>query len=87
MRQERPFRRGFERLIEPGPKIAVGEPGAQREGNDRFLTEVAGGHPQDQALLVGRQRGGGEVRRGGLLDSQVPSVGEEVKRGLAARPR
>ena len=33
----------------------------------------------DHALLVGRQRGRGEVRHGRLLAAQVPSVGKEVK--------
>ena len=43
-----------------------------------------GGRTEDQALLVGRQRGGGEVRHGGLLAAQVPSVGEVKARNLAA---
>ena len=38
-----------------------------------------GGLAEDQALLVRRQRCGGEVRHGVLLAAQVPSVGEEVK--------
>ena len=44
-----------------------------------MVAEVAGGRAENQALLVDRQGRGGEVRYGGLLAAQVPSVGQEVK--------
>jgi hypothetical protein len=46
------------------------------------IADVAGGGAQYQALLVGGQRGRGEVRHGGLQAAQIASVGEEVK-GIA----
>ena len=57
-------------------------PGAEGEGDDRVIANVARGRAEDQALLVGGQGGGGEVRHGRLLAAQVRSVGEEVK-GIA----
>jgi len=53
--------------------------GAQRERDDRVVADVAGCGAQNQALLVGRKRGGGEVPHASLRAAQVPSVGEEVK--------
>ena len=43
------------------------------------------GYAEDQALLVGRERGRGEVRHGGLLAAQGRSPGKEVK-AIAAGP-
>jgi hypothetical protein len=43
------------------------------------VADVAGGSAENQPLLGGREGGRGEVRHGGLLAAQVPSVGEEVK--------
>jgi hypothetical protein len=54
------------------------EAGAERQGDDRVVAKVPGCRAEDQALLVGRQGGGGEVRHGGLLAAQVPSAEEEV---------
>ena len=45
---------------------------------------------QHGPLFVDRERVRGEVRRGGLRDAQVPSVGEEVKgsrQGRLASPK
>jgi hypothetical protein len=43
------------------------------------VADVADGRAENQALFVGRERGGGEVRHGVLPAAQGPSVGEEVK--------
>jgi hypothetical protein len=48
--------------------------------------DVAGGSAEDQALLVRRPRGGGEVRHGRLLAAQVPSVGVEVQATISVNP-
>jgi len=61
--------------------LGKAEAGAEREGDDRVIAEVAGGRAEDQSLLVGRERGRGEVRHGGLQAAQVRSLGEEVKAG------
>jgi hypothetical protein len=44
-----------------------------------IAAKVAGGGAEDPALLVDRERSGGEVWPGRLLAAQVPSVGEKVK--------
>jgi hypothetical protein len=50
--------------------------GAQGEGDDRVVADVARGRAEDQALLVGRQRSRREVRH-------PHWVGEEVKAVIA----
>jgi hypothetical protein len=59
---------------------ADAQAGAQGERDDDLVADVAGGRTKDEALLVGCERGGGEVRHGGLLAAPVPSAGEEVNR-------
>ena len=38
------------------------EAGTEREGDDRVVADVSDRRAKNQALLVGRQRSGGEVR-------------------------
>jgi hypothetical protein len=49
------------------------------QGEDDVIAEIPDGGAEDQALLVGGQGNGGEVRHGVLPAAQVFSVGEEVK--------
>jgi hypothetical protein len=53
------------------------------EGDDGVVADVADGRAEDQALLVGRERGGGEVRHA----HRRVEVGEEVNRKCAVRPQ
>jgi hypothetical protein len=51
------------------------------------VEDVADSRPEDQALLVGRESDGGEVRHRGLRAAQVPSAGEEVNEIVPANGR
>jgi len=65
-------------------KLGQAQACAESEGDDRVVADVRGGRAENQPMLVGCQRGRGEVRHGGLLAAQARSVGEEVKGSIAA---
>ena len=51
--------------------LSQAQAGAKRERDDRVVADVAGGRPEDQALLVGRQRGGAKMGGHGFTSEEI----------------